>query len=75
MSYLKALPLFTLAAAMLVPSHAAKSQISVNIGVAPSCPYGYFDYPPYECAPYGYYGRRAVVPWTAGLSWARGQPV
>jgi hypothetical protein len=20
------------------------------------CPYGYFDYPPYECAPYGYYG-------------------
>jgi hypothetical protein len=20
------------------------------------CPYGYFDYPPYDCAPYGYYG-------------------
>ncbi len=20
------------------------------------CPYGYFDYPPYNCAPYGYYG-------------------
>jgi hypothetical protein len=24
--------------------------------VAPNCPYGYFDYAPYECAPYGYYG-------------------
>jgi hypothetical protein len=24
--------------------------------VAPECPYGYFDYPPYDCAPYGYYG-------------------
>ena len=23
---------------------------------APICPYGYFDYPPYDCAPYGYYG-------------------
>jgi hypothetical protein len=20
------------------------------------CPYGYFDYAPYDCAPYGYYG-------------------
>jgi hypothetical protein len=56
MSYLKTLPLFALAAAMLVPSHVAKSQISVNIGVAPVCPYGYFDYAPYDCAPYGYYG-------------------
>ena len=34
----------------------AAAQISVNIGVAPVCPYGYFDYAPYECAPYGYYG-------------------
>ena len=36
------------------PSSAA--QVSVNIGVAPVCPYGYFDYAPYACAPYGYYG-------------------
>jgi hypothetical protein len=35
---------------------AAQAQVSVNIGVAPVCPYGYFDYPPYNCAPYGYYG-------------------
>jgi hypothetical protein len=30
--------------------------VVVNIGVAPACPYGYFDYSPYTCAPYGYYG-------------------
>jgi hypothetical protein len=36
----------------------ADSQVSVgvNIGVAPVCTYGYFDYAPYDCAPYGYYG-------------------
>ncbi len=34
----------------------ASGQISVQIGAAPLCPYGYFDYPPYDCAPYGYYG-------------------
>ena len=34
----------------------AHSQVSVSIGVAPVCPYGYFDYAPYNCAPYGYYG-------------------
>ena len=36
-------------------AHAAP-QISVNIGSAPSCPYGYYEAPPYTCAPYGYYG-------------------
>jgi hypothetical protein len=35
---------------------AAQAQVSVNIGVAPDCPYGYYDVPPYACAPYGYYG-------------------
>lgn len=38
-----------------VPS-SASAQIVVNIGPAPVCPYGYFDYAPYDCAPYGYYG-------------------
>jgi hypothetical protein len=32
------------------------AQVSVDIGVAPDCPYGYYDYAPYACAPYGYYG-------------------
>ena len=34
----------------------AQAQIAVQIGPPPVCPYGYFDYPPYDCAPYGYYG-------------------
>jgi hypothetical protein len=32
------------------------AQISVSIGAAPACPYGYYDYAPYNCAPYGFYG-------------------
>jgi len=35
---------------------AARAQVVVDIGVEPVCPYGYFDYAPYNCAPYGYYG-------------------
>jgi hypothetical protein len=34
----------------------AQAQISINIGAPPNCPYGYYDYAPYSCAPYGYYG-------------------
>ena len=34
----------------------AEAQVSVNIGVAPECPYGYYDVAPYACAPAGYYG-------------------
>ena len=34
----------------------AQVSIGVNLGAAPACPYGYFDYAPYDCAPYGYYG-------------------
>jgi len=43
-------------AALLIPVAVAPAQISVGIGVAPVCPYGYFDYAPYSCSPYGYYG-------------------
>src|SRR6202043_4128807 len=28
----------------------------VYYGAAPVCEYGYYDYAPYACAPYGYYG-------------------
>lgn len=35
------------------PSVAA--QVSKQ-GAEPKCPYGYFDFSPYDCAPYGYYG-------------------
>ena len=34
----------------------AAAQIAVEIGVAPDCPYGYYDYAPYSCVPDGYYG-------------------
>ncbi len=34
----------------------AEAQVSVNIGLAPECPYGYYDTAPYGCAPTGYYG-------------------
>lgn len=38
------------------PKSQAQVGVTVNIGPAPVCPYGYFDYKPYSCAPYGYYG-------------------
>ena len=34
----------------------ARAQVAVEIGVAPECPYGYYDVAPYSCAPTGYYG-------------------
>ncbi len=34
----------------------AEAQINVQIGGPPVCPYGYYDFAPYNCAPYGYYG-------------------
>lgn len=51
-----ALVLATLTIALLCSAPAAPAQVSINIGVAPACPYGYFSYAPYGCAPYGYYG-------------------
>lgn len=41
---------------LLTPASRAQVGFSVQIGPAPVCPYGYFPYPPYQCAPYGYYG-------------------
>jgi hypothetical protein len=52
---------FVAAAALLItpaavaPAH-AQVAVGINLGPAPICPYGYFDYAPYDCAPYGYYG-------------------
>jgi hypothetical protein len=49
------------ALALVAGSPKSEAQIGVGIGVnvgapPPACPYGYYDYPPYQCAPYGYYG-------------------
>src|ERR1017187_5362290 len=35
---------------------AAHAQIVVDLGIQPVCSYGYYDYSPYACAPYGFYG-------------------
>jgi len=58
----------------------APAQVAVDVGVAPDCPYGYYDVPPYACAPYGYYGPEwfnsgvfiGVGPWFHGRDDFRG---
>jgi hypothetical protein len=40
---------------MAFAPHAA-AQVAVSIGEAPACPYGYYEVPPYNCTPDGYYG-------------------
>jgi hypothetical protein len=50
---------FTLAAGIGLTASMAKAanpQVSVEVGAAPDCPYGYYDVAPYNCAPAGYYG-------------------
>ncbi|HVC45683.1 MAG TPA: hypothetical protein VND90_00425 [Terracidiphilus sp.] len=42
--------------ALSAPRADAQLSINVNFGQQPVCPYGYFDYSPYRCAPFGYYG-------------------
>jgi hypothetical protein len=58
----------------------AQAQVAVNIGVAPDCPYGYYDVAPYGCAPAGYYGPEwfnggifiGAGPWFHGAEGFRG---
>jgi hypothetical protein len=52
----KLLAFCALAVVLMAGVSTAPAQVSVSIGVEPVCPYGYFDYAPYDCAPYGYYG-------------------
>jgi len=57
------------------------AQVSISIGVAPECPYGYYDASPYGCAPSGYYGPEwftggvfiGAGPWFRGGDSFRGQ--
>jgi hypothetical protein len=56
MSLWKSVALSTVAVAALAFAKPASAQVVIGVGVAPVCPYGYFDYSPYDCAPYGYYG-------------------
>ena len=43
-------------AAAFAPAAPAQISVGINLGSAPVCPYGYYDYAPYNCSPYGYYG-------------------
>jgi hypothetical protein len=51
-----AIPALAVAFLMSAPVSRAQVTFGVHIGSAPACPYGYYDYSPYRCAPYGYYG-------------------
>ena len=67
-----------------LPATPSPAQITVTFGAEPVCPYGYYDYAPYNCSPDGYYGsewfnngvvhrRRPLGPRSLGLSWRRQQ--
>jgi hypothetical protein len=56
MSRWKSFALAVLGSALMSYPLVAPAQVSISIGAPPVCPYGYFDYAPYNCAPYGYYG-------------------
>lgn len=69
LKYVGLLGLFVLLAGVAAPSAHAQVRFGVGIGVGPAyvpapgyavappdCPYGYYGYYPYACAPYGYYG-------------------
>jgi hypothetical protein len=56
MSYWKVLAAAAVSVGLLAGNCISPAQVVVGIGIAPRCPYGYFDYAPYSCSPYGYYG-------------------
>ena len=72
--------LFLTVTALTMDAPNMQAQVAVNIGPAPECPYGYYDTPPYACAPYGYYGPEwfsggifiGVGPWFHGAADFRG---
>ncbi len=33
-----------------------QGQVALDVGMAPDCPYGYYEAAPNACAPHGYYG-------------------
>jgi hypothetical protein len=83
MKTIASLGLATVVAMLLaVSSPRAEAQVTVGVAVGPEpmCPYGYFDYAPYACAPYGYYGPEWFVsgvfvgagPWYRGPAHFRG---
>ena len=63
MRNLKLLTLLGLCLLVALYAHGQRVGVEVGVGVGPAyvgpppvCAYGYYDYCPYACAPYGYYG-------------------
>jgi hypothetical protein len=79
---LKRLALAASVAGMLFAATAANADEMFGDGLddEPLCPYGYYDFAPYACAPYGYYGPEWFVggffigtgPWFHGPRHFRG---
>jgi hypothetical protein len=55
---MRSLKYLLLLAALALPATYSQAQVSigVQVGAPPVCEYGYYDYSPYACAPYGYWG-------------------
>src|SRR6202163_527588 len=63
---MRCLRYFALLAVCMFAASYSHAQVSVGVGVGggyggyaygpPVCTYGYYDYAPYACAPYGYWG-------------------
>lgn len=57
MNRIRFFALAAVAAFTIAPGAAkAAAQVNLYVGVAPDCPYGYYDYAPHNCVPDGYYG-------------------
>ena len=57
MQTFRRLGFFTIASVLfLAAHHKASAQVSVRIGEPPVCPYGYYEAPPGNCEPDGFYG-------------------
>ena len=82
MKYLRYLALFSL---LMLPLAYSQAEVRFGVGIGfgpgyvagpPACPYGYYSYYPYACAPYGFYGPSYFVngifigagPWYHGYS-------
>jgi hypothetical protein len=50
------LSILALALSIFTVAGCGPTHVAVGVGVAPVCPYGYYEEPPYNCAPDGYYG-------------------
>jgi hypothetical protein len=84
---MKVFRMLALLGILAIPASYAQAQrVVVGVGVgapygpAPVCEYGYYNYAPYACAPYGYYGPSwfsggvfiGAGPWFHGFYGGRG---